>query len=252
MGLKAKLPGMREESGHRVRNVLFGIGYAFLVLMVIGSLGDGGDSGAGEPEIDGAAEAEAAEGDAAQADESKESNAKSDGADKSSEATESDAATDSSEKASDDASNDKSSETATDGGETAAAQAAESESQAESTSQSQGLTPADMETLLTNEFGLDIYVMDVGDGTVEADYFSYAGGDSQQLAEEIGMIAGSYSALVGDGYETDEMVINVKAPNAEAIGEFRIDAADAQAHADGEISDNEYAQIVLDSGEVYD
>lgn len=217
MSLKEKLPGMRAEPGHRIRNIVFGTFYVFLAVSIIGSMADGGETGETTEGDTDAADDEAETQSQAQADEGESSDGEED-----------------------------SDEAATDGGTTTA------ESEASDQSQSQGLTPADMERVLESEFGLDVYMMDMGDGTIEVDYYSYAGDDEQQLAEEISAIAGAYSALVDDGYETDEMVINVKAPNGEDVGEFRASADDAQAHADGELSDQEYVERVLDSGEVYD
>lgn len=222
MSLKEKLPGMRAEPGHRIRNIVFGTFYVFLAVSIIGSMADGGETGETTEGDTDAADDEAEAQSQAQADEG--------------ESSDGEEASDEGEETSD--------ETATDGGTTTA--------EGETSDQSQGLTPADMERMLESEFGLDVYVLDMGDGTIEVDYYSDAGGDEQQLAEEIGAIAGAYSALVDDGYETDEMVINVKAPNGEDVGEFRADAADAQAHADSEISGEEYVQRVLASGEVYD
>lgn len=225
MSLKEKLPGMRAEPGHRIRNIVFGTFYVFLAVSIIGSMADGGETG------------ETTEGDTDAADDEAEAQSQAQANEDESESPDGDEG----EKTSDDGESD---ETATDGGTTTA--------ESEASDQSQGLTPADMKRMLRSEFGLDVYVMDVGDGTIEVDYYSDAGGDEQQLAGDIGAIAGAYSALVDDGYETDEMVIYVKQPNGEDVGEFRASADDAQAHADGELSDQEYAQRVLDSGEVYD
>lgn len=219
MGFKEKLPGMRAGSGHRKRNIVVGIAYAFVALSVLGTLaGAQGFDVAGTDIV-------APDTDAADAEE----NTSTSGGD--------------SDTSTEDAPADADEEEAIEASEPEAGAAA-----VEDASES-ALTPAEMESRLNDE-GYDVEVADEN-GEIVVDYHATSP-DEEVVASDIGAIAGAYAEMVDSGYETDRMVVVVQPPVGDAVGQTSVAADDAQAYADGEISDDEYAKILIDSAEAYD
>lgn len=137
-------------------------------------------------------------------------------------------------------------EAVTDGGVDAAPSeaAAPADTTASDTAEYDGdMSPELMEFALESEMGLDVEVYDQN-GLILVDYTSTAATETE-LAENLGGISGAYAALVGDGYPTDGMTIYVYDVDGTNVGYVDVDAADAQAYMDGEITDEQYAERVL-------
>lgn len=138
-------------------------------------------------------------------------------------------------------------ETMTDGGVEAEAPAAAppAESAVEETDEYDGaMSPELMEIVIENE-GIDVDVSE-RDGLIVADYTGPSTVTEEQLAGDLGAIAGAYTAMVADGYPTEGLEINVYAADGTPVGYTTLDAADAQAWHDGEMSDDEFALKILD------
>lgn len=138
-------------------------------------------------------------------------------------------------------------EAVTDGGVDAASSeaAAPADTAASDTAEYDGaMNPELMEFALESEMGLDVEVYDQN-GLIIVDYTSTAATETE-LAEDLGGISGAYAALVDDGYPTEGMTIYVYAVDDMNVGYVDVDAADAQAYMDGEITDEQYAERVLE------
>lgn len=138
-------------------------------------------------------------------------------------------------------------EAMTDGGvETEApAAATPAQSAAEETDEYDGaMSPELMEMVIESE-GIDADVSE-RDGLIVADYTGPSTVTEEQLAGDLGAIAGAYTAMVADGYPTEGLEINIYAVDGTPIGYTTLNAADAQAWHDDEISDNEFALTLLD------
>ena len=73
----------------------------------------------------------------------------------------------------------------------------------------------------------------------------------QGHAQEIGYIAGAYAYGVDQGWESDRLEATAMVGN-QLIGTWHIEAEWAQAHTDGEMSDEEYFTRILNTLEVND
>lgn len=138
-------------------------------------------------------------------------------------------------------------EAMTDGGvETEApAAATPAESAAEETDEYDGaMSPELMEIVLESE-GIDADASE-RNGLIVVDYTGPSTVTEEQLAGDLGAIAGAYTAMVADGYPTEGLEINIYAADGTPVGYTTLSAADAQAWHDGEMSDNEFALILLD------
>lgn len=138
-------------------------------------------------------------------------------------------------------------EAMTDGGVEAEAPAAAppAENAVEETDEYDGaMSPELMEIVIGNE-GIDVDVSE-HDGLIVADYTGPSTVTEEQLAGDLGAIAGAYTAMVADGYPTEGLEINIYAADGTPVGYTALDAADAQAWHDGEMSDDEFALKILD------
>jgi hypothetical protein len=97
--------------------------------------------------------------------------------------------------------------------------------------------------LITNGFEVEV---DQTDGITWVDHTTYEG-EPEELAVEIAGIAGAYSAMVDSGTDTEMLWVLVYHPSGELIAEWWIDSDWAQAYADGEITDEEYLALVLET-----
>lgn len=226
--LKEKLPGLRTEPGHRLRNLIVGAGYVFLLLTLITAAMGGGDVENTGSDGEGAA-TNPDETEPAPDDDTNETSSDTDDAGDSEPA-------------------EAANETTEGDAEQAAQEAEEPVAAAEDTVDERG--PAAMEQV-ASEQGIDINVHENAEGNLEADYFSTAANE-EELAEDIGFIAGSYAGVVDAGHESDHLTITVRTNAGEPIGEYRVSADDAQAYANGDITGEEFMLRVLASGEVYE
>lgn len=95
-------------------------------------------------------------------------------------------------------------------------------------------------------------VIDVSDSgnAMQVEYRSYIQTE-EELAGEIGYISGAYAAAVDSRHESDYMNVIIHDSVGDPIGEYQVNADEAQAWHDGEMSDEEFFGNVLDSLEDY-
>lgn len=223
--LKEKLPGLRTEPGHRVRNIIVASAYLFLMLTVLtAAMGPAPDD--------------------ATAPTSEESNTDSNGEGHVQEQQE--AASNVSDQPANSEGDDEPAET-TVAQEPAESSAETTDSEVSSAEES---TPAVMETVLDQQ-GVEVEVRETSDGNLRADYYSTATTE-EELAQDLGAIAGAYAAAVDNGHDSEHLSIEVRTPDGQPVGMYTARASDAQAYMDGEISAEVYALRVLESGEVYE
>lgn len=103
-------------------------------------------------------------------------------------------------------------------------------------------------TLLDGGIGVDS--LEQPGSTVELSYQTTATTE-QAHAQEIGYIAGAYAYGVDQGWESDRLEATAMVGN-QLIGTWHIEAEWAQAHTDGEMSDEEYFTRILNTLEVND
>lgn len=232
--LKEKLPGMKPGEGHRIRNLIIGAVYVFILLSILGAAmgpadvedsntsdgSDGDEGGAQTP----ATETNPGENNTTESAENGSEPAKAQDAEAVAQEPD-DAAAPASEPV------------------------AEGEEQAQQATDS-GPGPADMERVLANE-GIVVEIHETANGDLHANYYSTAANEDE-LASDLGAIAGTYAAVVDSGHESDQLTIEVRTNAGEPVGEYVATASDAQAYMDGDITATEYAMRVLNSGTIYD
>lgn len=69
----------------------------------------------------------------------------------------------------------------------------------------------------------------------------------EALAGEIGAVSGAYAGISGEGYQSDRMEVSIRGANGDEIGTFHVDSDDARAYYNGEITDEQYFDIVLNT-----
>lgn len=228
--LKEKLPLMRSGKGHRLRNIIVASAYAFVLLTLItAAMNPSGTN-------------DAIEGENAPSSDSggETSNATNASTNESGAGTAQANATEAT------------TEAPTPPTEPAEEPVKTTEEQAEQAGESgsDGPGPADMERVLASE-GIDVDIHETANGDLHANYYSTAS-DKEELAADLGAIAGTYSAVVDGGHPSEQLTIEIRTNAGQPVGEYVVTASDAQAFANGDITAEEYARRVLSSGEVYE
>lgn len=259
MTIKTKLPGMTTKPGilNLLRNIVFGSFYGFCAiffsLALIVALFGGGSAGTNSGAPDTVAEADPGTPDTeAEAAEASDDESEADEPEAEPKTKDEPEVKDKS-KAEPEAEPKNEPVAATDGGsdvESSAAATPVNTAASEADAEYDGaMSPELMQAVLESEMGLDVEVYD-SNGLILVDYTSTATTE-EQLAEDLGGIAGAYAAMVGDGYPTDGMVIYIFAVDGTDVGYTEVDAADAQAYMDGELTGEEFGLIVLSELTVY-
>lgn len=105
------------------------------------------------------------------------------------------------------------------------------------------------ESFLISE-GFDVIDVSDSGNAMQVEYRSYIQTE-EELAGEIGYITGAYAAAVDSGHESDYMIVIIYDSGGTPIGEYQVNADEAQAWYNGEMSDEEFFGNVLNSLETY-
>ncbi|MDL5363899.1 DUF3488 domain-containing protein [Halalkalicoccus sp. NIPERK01] len=106
------------------------------------------------------------------------------------------------------------------------------------------------ETLVEDE-GMIVETAQVQRDTFVVEYMSFAQTE-QELAGEIGYVAGAYAGMVGEGHTSDRMEATILTVNGDPAGTFYVEYGWAEAFANEEISNTEFSQRVISTIESED
>jgi len=90
----------------------------------------------------------------------------------------------------------------------------------------------------------------VSGDVVYADHTSSAQPE-EQLAQEMGIVAGSYAGLVSQGWDVDRMEVELIGIDGTPVGAYYVESEWARQLNNDEISDEEFSQRVLETLESY-
>lgn len=107
-----------------------------------------------------------------------------------------------------------------------------------------------METVIEDQ-GLDVSDIYVEDGTTHVEYRSYAQTENE-LAGELGTVAGAYAGAVGEGHESEQLQITVLDATGNEAGTTTLDAGTAEGYYNGEVSGDELTIELLGNLEAND
>lgn len=220
MAISEKLPGMRP--GSIVRNIAVGTVYFFGVLIVLGALvGGSGDTDDDESDIESESDEEELEEEQTEAGEE-------DGPDE--EDAEEVEETDEASVEGDDVSD--------------AEDAVEEDTEEE-------LSDEDLIILfqvLVEDQDIVVETAENQGDTFVVEFTTFSQ-DGNQLAGDVGYVAGAYSGMVDEGYSSDRMEATVLNAAGEEIGTFHVEEEWGEEFASGEMSDEEFGQLVIDTFE---
>jgi hypothetical protein len=237
MTLANKIPGMKPQD--TLWNIAVVLGCVFLIMMALFTIGGGADDpdNGADIEDDESAPAQEEEAEEAQADEEDEETP----ADENTEADES---------------NDG--QAATDGGvqeieEEPAADSSDGEAESDATAAEESLSEADIET---------VFHMTIADGGYDVEYAEHEGQNfgveytshaisAEDRAGEIGYFAGAYGVVVDEGHGDNAMRVFGHDSQGTLSFSYFVESEWAQAHHDGEMSDEEYLDTILDTYQEY-
>ncbi|MFD1515140.1 FxLYD domain-containing protein [Halomarina rubra] len=97
--------------------------------------------------------------------------------------------------------------------------------------------------------GISVEEVAVEGDRAQIDYTMLATTQSE-IVEEMGTVSGAYAALVDDGWQTSGLDATILASDGSVAGTFSLEADMAQAFANGEISNEEFGQTLIESLEV--
>lgn len=99
------------------------------------------------------------------------------------------------------------------------------------------------ESLVESE-GMSVETAEMQGDTFVVEYRSFAQTE-QEIAGEMGYVAGAYAGMVNEGHTSDRMEAAILNTNGERAGTFYVEYDWAEAYANDEISDEEFGQRVL-------
>lgn len=99
---------------------------------------------------------------------------------------------------------------------------------------------------ISTELTVGIRRLRVTNGTVELFYETPDAYDSENATGQIGYIAGSYAALIDEGWNTSELQAEFIDGNGERY-RFTVEAATAQEYIDGDITQDEFVTRIFET-----
>lgn len=130
----------------------------------------------------------------------------------------------------------------------------EAESEVEEEADEGDLSRSDMEfvfEMTLAEEGISVDRAEHTSSGFEVEYVSTAQTE-QQLAGEIGYVAGAYAGVVGEGHGEGGMTVDVYAANGVHAFTYTVDEDLARSYYNGEITGEEFGAQVIDTIEVHD
>jgi len=119
------------------------------------------------------------------------------------------------------------------------------------------LTPEFFETTLPTVFDGEVVSYEESDGVGELVVVSHAQGDTGALAAEMGQVAGGYAGYAAHPENPpedppDRLEVIVADQTGQEVGEYRVETEWAEQYQAGELTNEEYSELVLGTVEVYD
>lgn len=109
----------------------------------------------------------------------------------------------------------------------------------------QAAGPVVLESTLEDS-GIMVETVEEQGNTLYVEYTTFETTE-QGIAREIGAVAGAYAGISGEGYQSNQMDVSVRGADGSEIGTYQADSDDAGAYYNGEMSDEQYLQTVLET-----
>jgi len=119
------------------------------------------------------------------------------------------------------------------------------------------LTPEFFETALPTVFDGEVVSYDESDDVGELVVISHAQGDTGALAAEMGQVAGGYAGYAAHPENPpedppDRLEVVITDLTGQEVGEYRVETEWAEQYQAGELTSEEYSELVIETIEVYD